>query len=95
MSSYSNSSYSSDFDEDEGGQDTRAAAPIEETPDAELADDPTENVGERGGEDNEVKHAEEDEDNSLRHVDNAGAVIGRRNPDLPTENLSVPDANPS
>jgi hypothetical protein len=90
MSSYSNSSYSSPNDGvDEDGQDTSAAAPVEEGPDATQADDPTDNVGE-----NEVKHAEVDEENSLRHVETDGEVIGRRNEELPTENLSVPDANP-
>ena len=78
MSSYSNSSYSSPQDD---GQDTRAAEPIEEGVDQNQADDPTDNVGEI-----EVKHAETDDENSLRHnMSDEGSVIGRRNPDLPTE----------
>lgn len=38
----------------------------------------------------------EDEDveegGEMNHMDNSGEVIGRQNKDLPTENLSVPDA---
>jgi hypothetical protein len=80
MGEYSNSSYSAPFEGEDDDQDTSAAKPIEEGVDQSQSDDPTENVGE-----NQVKHAEEDEENSLRHVENDGEVIGRRNPDLPTE----------
>ena len=87
MGTYSNSSYSADPDED--GQDTSASAPIEESVDQTQSDDSTDNVGEDSDE-NEVKHAEEDEDNSLRHIEDEGLVVGRRNNDLPTENLTIP-----
>lgn len=60
-------------------QDTSAAKPVEESVDQTESDDPTENVG-------EVKHAEADTDDSLRHnMSDEGEVIGRRNPNLPTE----------
>lgn len=78
MSSRSNSSNNTKDD----GQDTSAAAPVEDGVDQTQADDPTDNVGE----DTEVKHAETDTEDSLRHnMSDDGAVIGRRNPDLPTE----------
>jgi hypothetical protein len=79
-------------DENDGlddGQDTSPAQPVEESVDqGQSVPD-----AERGGEGNQVKHAEDDEENSLRHVDDEGAVIGRRNPELPTENLTTPPAN--
>lgn len=91
MSSYSNSSYSapSEDDNNDGGQDTTPAAPIEEGVE-QAAENPD---AERGGEGNRVKHAEDDEENSLRHVEEGGEVIGRQNPDLPTENLTTPPTN--
>lgn len=78
MSGYSNSSYSIGGNEDDD-QDTSAAAPVEEGVDQTQADDAVDNVG-------EVKHAEDDTEDSLRHnLSDDGAVIGRRNPDLPIE----------
>lgn len=87
------SSYSSPSEDEEGGQDTSAAAPIEDGVDQTQSDSPTDHNAERGGEGNQVKHGEVDDEDSLRHVDNEGEVIGRRNDDLPTENLTTPPTN--
>lgn len=73
------------------GQDTTAATPIEDGIDQTQSDTPTD--ADRGGEGNQVKHGEADEENSLRHVEASGAVIGRRNNDLPTVNLTTPPTN--
>lgn len=76
MGKYDNSSTSSSDDD----QDTSASAPVEEGVDQSQADDGVDNVGQ------EVKHAEADTEDSLRHnLSDDGAVIGRRNPELPTE----------
>lgn len=82
MSSYSNSSYSSPQDND---VDSSPAEPVEEGVDVTQSDDPTDNVGEGTSAD-----ADELADDELKHVDDTGSVIGRRNPDLETENFSVP-----
>lgn len=37
--------------------------------------------------------AASDDEDGFSHDDNTGEVIGRRNPDLPTENLTVPPTN--
>ena len=68
--------------------DSRPAAPIEDSrpndgQDTSSDEDPEAGTG-----------SEEVGDGELRHDLTGGEVIGRRNEDLPTENLSVPDANP-
>lgn len=59
--------------------DSRPSQPIQDSrPNTgSPADDSNEDV-EEGGE--------------MNHMDDSGEVVGRRNEDLPTENLSVPDA---
>lgn len=76
---------------DNGGQDTSAAEPIEDGVDQTQSDEATD--ADRGGEGNRVKHGEVDDSDSLRHVDNEGEVIGRINPEIPRENLTVPPTN--
>lgn len=77
MSSYSNSTYSAPQDD---SVDATEPDRVEETPDSAQADDPTDNVGEGTSADATDLH-----DDELKHVDDTGSVIGRRNPDLETE----------
>lgn len=81
MSSYSNSSYSSPQGDDD--VDTSEPDQVDESPDELQADVP----------EGSPADVEALGDSEMKHADDSGSVIGRRNPDLETENLSVPDAS--
>lgn len=63
--------------------DSRPAAPVQ---------DSRPNTGTDTAGDPDTSDEGVEEGGEMKQVDDSGEVVGRRNEDLPTENLSVPDA---